>query len=510
MVRLTEISILGVITTFLFQFTIQVHSSPTESFYRSPAVNYTWRENHTNEIAFDINYPYTADRMHPCVDTKDFNSSVLSFSNLMQKLSTPGETIHIVIMGGSVIANYPTNFFHRFCTWLKHAYPSVNLKIHSLATSSTASTFGLSQLHDFHLESYDLLLCGYAPNDIQAMGLETSALHYITESIVRLALKHGSAVIYMSEVMLSQDSEKVYFDIAHDYGTLALSYRSTVISEVLQNPRMIFWGAKLGDVHPPLQTHQFICDLIVYAFTIIVKDLQLYLSYALHNEMHLPKWNNYAMHLLSLPPIYQFKDGNESVGACSAPITVMTSIPNTKSTVPFEPNTKYMWRCPKGVNCSRSGWNFTSDIPGKPMGWIADSASRPINQTTAHIAFDITMLQGAISLLHLQTYQNAGIMKVWVSTEEHIVKHYCDNRKKDKNLLLEHYPYIALHVVHSDPVYIDTYQNHSSTSEVKFTNIIIPQCQGAAILHVSHTTLPDVERKWRGGDKVKLLGIRAC
>ena len=59
------------------------------------------------------------------------------------------------------------------------------------------------------------------------------------------------------------------------------------------------------------------------------------------------------------------------------------------------------------------GWDWTRDRPDKPLGWIADSSNR--KAPVAHITFLVELVKGQVSISYLESYENSGILEVWLS-----------------------------------------------------------------------------------------------
>ena len=54
---------------------------------------------------------------------------------------------------------------------------------------------------------------------------------------------------------------------------------------------------------------------------------------------------------------------------------------------------------------------------GKPFGWITSSADREPDVNFTHIAFPVELATGRVSVTYLSSYENAGVMELWVSQQ---------------------------------------------------------------------------------------------
>ena len=58
--------------------------------------------------------------------------------------------------------------------------------------------------------------------------------------------------------------------------------------------------------------------------------------------------------------------------------------------------------------------NFLENFIGKPFGWITSSEGRDAGVNFTHIAFPILLVAGKVSITYLSSYENSGVMEVWV------------------------------------------------------------------------------------------------
>lgn len=54
---------------------------------------------------------------------------------------------------------------------------------------------------------------------------------------------------------------------------------------------------------------------------------------------------------------------------------------------------------------------------GKPFGWMTSSEGRPGDLNFTYIAFPIVLVGGKVSVTYLSSYENVGILELWVSME---------------------------------------------------------------------------------------------
>jgi hypothetical protein len=55
---------------------------------------------------------------------------------------------------------------------------------------------------------------------------------------------------------------------------------------------------------------------------------------------------------------------------------------------------------------------------GKPFGWVTSSEGRFDNVSFTHIGFPVQLATSNVSITYLASYQNSGIMEVWVSANK--------------------------------------------------------------------------------------------
>ena len=169
------------------------------------------------------------------------------------------------------------------------------------------------------------------------------------------------------------------------------------------------------------------------------------------------------------------------------------------------------WDPPDGDSTYRKGWRFGEDVPGKARGWLSDASARD----PPWIAFPVDLVRGLVSVTYLETYENAGLLELWVGAKpgaSEAVEGVVRSSASD------HSPYKAQPTVRGAPTsyfatpsfVLDTYAPNRTTSEYK-TKTIDFGSHGSHLLHVRHVrpkSKLDLER--RRGDKVKLLGVVSC
>ena len=172
----------------------------------------------------------------------------------------------------------------------------------------------------------------------------------------------------------------------------------------------------------------------------------------------------------------------------------------------------------KGDDDYHRGWEFRRDQAQKPLGWIAESAQRQ------HEVVDL--IAGQVSVDYLASYENAGIVEIWLSELSYLMplkllkcskwkissekrERICYDNSAEK---LKLYPH--LHGMgHTHTQTLDTFID-MSTSEVKFSEITTKtfslNATGMLLLHLLHRPLPAEVMSRRKGDKVKILGVSSC
>lgn len=203
-----------------------------------------------------------------------------------------------------------------------------------------------------------------------------------------------------------------------------------------------------------------------------------------------------------------------------------TSLPISNSTntlattFPFEPSYR-------GSPLPCKGWELRSDQPGKPPGWIAETTTPRSSSADKEVAFTVVLVSGFVSVSYLHTYRNAGKFSVFVApTKEHwLTGHLLSDLRhpRHKNVTEEEVNYTlrccdgaslamgATKQFNEHPTKsftIDTFAA-SNFSEIRTTTLRV-HGTGIFLLHFKHVPLGDDERKARGGDKVKIVGLRSC
>jgi hypothetical protein len=371
----------------------------------------------------------------------------------------------------------------------------------------------------FITQHYDLIFVAYAANDNGDVGASDQIL-IATEYIIRSLLKKKTALIYVSENILSDHAEKAYLPVTTYYKVPLLSYRNATLGHIRahQPPvRNVFWMRTLDNPHPPNSVHQLVCDLCAYFFSSLVEYQQ---------QQEGEGADGWSL------PTKLYVDDEDTCGRS----TSMSSLPQNNATSPFIPFTLpgphssahrlhnesglYHTRpCHGGRkqsspdNCSLpyyDGWSYFEDRPGKPYGWIADSSTRSVQPSVAHVAFFLVTGTGKVGISYLSTYRNAGVFEVWLSTAYPKWKlQACSARKKETYRSAWFYPHSDQREVTKRVLVVDTYQNRSEVSNVD-TQVMAFGCIGTVLVNLVHRPLPAEELARRGGDKVKILGLYGC
>ena len=421
----------------------------------------------------------------------------------------------------------------RVLTWLQNAYPRVKFTLFNRAVGSTSSLYGMHVIKEY--EGIDLLFVDYGLNDIGSLAHHgKDVMLAVTEQIIRYMMERGTEVIYLQEGMYGGNIEETYKSVLDYYNSTMLSYRLAVADEVFEASKLkhfdptqhlhgskvkysIYWTREPYRPHPNWVTHQLITDMITaYISTLGARVKQIPLM-TIVNEVSLKP------SVLSLPPILygsEGSQGNALAGAvmCHPALTVYSTVPNEKTTKTFEGESIYFYRNYKPYH---EGWEYKSDIPGKPLGWIADSSTRLANQSSAHIMFPILLSSGEVSITYLSSYENCGVVEIWISyidpstlkgkvkvNEEAPPKNLIKCCNESHHKLGELYPSKWLTV--SQSAFLDTLDTTSAKVSEMRTVTYNFGVSGSFAINLLHTRHGEEDLKRRKGDKVKILGIKSC
>jgi hypothetical protein len=471
---------------------------------------------------------------------------------LMRRLAQCKEPVRIMAMGGSFAAGQACCPGHgwtwRVYRWLQAAYPRAQIKYTGHLQGSTTSHRALSVLRGLPADEFPhLLLMGYAINDNANVvtSRQNSSLLFITEEVIRLAIKAECTVMYLVESLAEKNlSAQVYSAVSNHYEIPLVSYRHAVLPEVLaardatkHNDSLhinssntstvsIYWSKSVLQPHPNWISHMLIKEMIAHFFIQVSDALRLSTKAESSNDP------SADISILD-PPERAFSTSAsvssaltcDSISKQYSSLTATSLDINESSFLPYRRDfvSDYFKRV--GDDNYYAGWEFRRDQPGKPPGWVAESATRE-KAAVAHLTFVLDFVSGHLSIDYLSSYENAGIVEIWLSELSHTMKidrmscrknwkvspsklHVCyDNSQEKINI----YPHIY-GTGHTQTEYLDTYVDMSA-SDIKFSQISTKtfnlNVTGMALLHILHRPLPDVELARRKGDKVKILGLTSC
>jgi hypothetical protein len=143
---------------------------------------------------------------------------------------------------------------------------------------------------------------------------------------------------------------------------------------------------------------------------------------------------------------------------------------------------------------------------GEFMRIRADPSKIPDPKNISVLSFDITLVQGRVSVSYLETYEDAGKLELYVSNAP---DDYSNNGGiyNGGGAAYKKVPPSSGFVGKS--VYIDTYNPRRHHSEI-VTKTLHMDAHGRFLIHIRHVPLPGKELQERGGDKVKILGVSSC
>lgn len=491
-----------------------------------PAVNSTWRPDGVL-IPFISQRPLTIDMMEKGFPDLTFER-IARFYNFFSKL-TCGKSINILVLGGSF--TYGTSccvdraWPQRYVIWMRRAYPGININLISRALGSTSSLYGMHVINEYN--DIDLIFVDYCLNDQGSLAHhKEKVMMAVTETIVRTMTLRGTAVIYVTENMVDPEVEKMYRKVTDYYDASTVSYAAAVADRVAKAEAIptfdpehhlwgnrvkysIFWTRESYRPHPNWVTHQLMADMIAELFSRIGEKIQ---QLSQSDIARIKASSNLDLK----PALYMHDDQIESRIAgsvmCHPALVVLSTL--EQGTAPFtEPY--WFYKDYKRKPHYFAGWNFTQDVPGKPMGWIADSSTRPAHVSEPHIMFPILLSSGRVSITYLSSYENCGQVEAWltyidpatkygsVATGNNIIS--CCNESVHKSRVV--YPHKYMPATNS--AFLDTLDTSAKVSEMRTVTYNFGVA-GCFALNLLHSSLPSEEIKRRKGDKVKILGIKSC
>ena len=434
---------------------------------------------------------------------------ISSFGRLFHKLNA-GEHVAVMLLGGSFTEGtacdrnnrsftHDCRWAYRLVQWMNEVYDG-EVELISKSTSATISFYGYDVMVR-ESQPFDLLLVDYSINDqFLAESDRSTSLQMVTEMIVRTAFERNAAVLYISEAFMNPSLEDLYNSVLQHYGVPLLSYSNVITPDLnafvpqptLPHPPQ-WYGKSKYVTHPSYPTHILLAQTVAYFLTAIGARIP--------SEVPTPR---------PLPQ-HIFANTSKSENAfCSPALTSLSSIDSDSSALtPFVPYQV------KGRHVDYyQGWEYVRDMPGKPLGWVSNSSMNA--SATTRLVFEVTLAQGEVSITYLETYRNAGRLEVWLSLHDIWARHgilenaqgvlgCCDRAKARRDAS---YP-VQLSRTPSYSGYIDTFNSNNSVSAV-VTKTLRFSYRGTFLLNVRHDPISAEEVRVRGGDKVKLLGIRAC
>jgi hypothetical protein len=494
--------------------------------YLQPAVDFTYRAT----VGTNSSFMWPERNLHQFWE--NFNVSVNEFRGYREfflKLSC-SSSITIQVLGGSFALGAGTpnrardSWSSRFIAWLSAAYPHVKFVKNNLAVGSSTTLYGAHLMHSPH--QFDALIIDYSRNDFGSSAISKSL-----EKIIRTALIENRAlVIHVDEILTpSVDNlSSFYHEVLSAYSLPILSFRNGLSQEydhywAKENAghlNLPYWDAPPHYPHPPYSAHQNLADLLSFFFTKLVQHYNSTSTSELLSKEINATISGHSL-LPIPPPIYaQSESDYDEDEFCSSPLTVLSSLQQENTTEPFTAyhDVAIEARSPKLKDYDR-GWIMKSDLPGKPLGWIASSQNRTSSQ--AKISFLCHMIHGQVSIAYLSTYQNAGMIEVYLSTHDFSsnggigyqvkLKPWsitCCNSSKQQT---DGYPSrIGRYSPISNSAFIDTYKPDVKTSALAVKTVEFSQYGGMFLVNIIHHSLSREEYHRRHGDKVKILGITTC
>jgi len=462
-----------------------------------------------------------------------------SLARFLEKLRC-GETVNVLVLGGSftkgIGCNVPWNKLNtpfndllarngeghkefcnwptRFIVWLRGAYPQATINKVNYAYGGTTSLYGLNLIRQ-HKGPYDLCLVDYGMNDHDMPDL----VAYVTEMIVRQAREAQAAVMYVAVRMDSDASEQAYERVCRQYSVPFVPYRRVLMAEIstfkpdpayperLHSP---YYYVPLINHHPDWRAHQVLADMLAHY---MIRAAAFVSGQAAKGvSLALP---SYGKELVFKPVTTSSGSGEQGLLYCEGPLTEMTEMPGFVQMQPFEP---YYKSDDPGKN-PYQGWELRKDSPAKPKGWIAQSdigdaaGLGVVAAKEPRVVFKVHLLKGEVSISYLSTYQNAGKVEIWLSytdwensrgyyeSKEAGVIGCCSKKRWD-------YP-SPFRSLQSHSAWLDTLDENDKISQTKVATFRFSY-SGVFLLNIKHERLDADEVKRRGGDKVKILGIRTC
>jgi hypothetical protein len=317
--------------------------------------------------------------------------------------------------------------------------------------------------------------------------------------------------------MDSDASELAYERVCREYAVPFVPYRRVLMPEVggftpdPAVPKLLYspyYYVPLTNHHPDWRAHQVLADMIAH-----------YLVRA-GSFVADTKKAGAALPALPAPEKPVFKPATSAAEAggeqgrlyCEDPLTEMTGMPGFTQMQPFQP---YYKPDDPGKD-PYQGWEYRLDHPSKPMGWIAEtnqSLAGGAERKEARVVFKVHLLKGEVSISYLSTYRNAGKVELWLSytdwensrgyyeSKEPGVIGCCSKKRWD-------YP-SPFRSLQSHSAFLDTLDTKDKISQTKVATFRFSY-SGVFLLNIKHEALDAKEFESRGGDKVKILGIRSC
>jgi hypothetical protein len=294
--------------------------------------------------------------------------------------------------------------------------------------------------------------------------------------------------------------------VCDPYQVPLLSYRAMVIDNITkfkQPGYSPFWPAPLSIPHVDWMPHAFIAEMISY-----------YISEWAH--VYTSTNAEYRKEDYELPPLMFSVHANESLGGeCDGPLTVLSSMANehiSGNFTPFQnPNSEFRNR---NTNYYQP-WRYIRDLPHKPHGWIVSSMMyNPLKDQPPTISFPVHVMTGEVSVTYLSTYENAGVFEMWLSYADWSsnggarrapspsVLGCCNTSKRAV------YPSVR-GGASSASKWVDTLNSAKRVSQLVIVSAVFSY-SGVFVLNIRHVWLGEEEVRKRGGDKIKILGVRTC
>jgi hypothetical protein len=357
-----------------------------------------------------------------------------------------------------------------------------------------------------------------------AANRDNATLLYATESLLRLAKQHQVAVLYLS-VFVGKDPacDDLYRDLCQIYHVPLLSYRRAVLPELASKATAsVFYLVALEHVHPPFQSHVLIAQ---YIASFLTKFHLFFLESGGGGGNLTPLSSPSSSSSFAMPPAPLYlptrshsplhtnttdkADTDEDSLDCFPHWTEFSLLGHDN-----HPSSSSSSSSSSNKPRAMLGWEVKADLPGKPVGWISDSSnishSLPPQRGRVKaptLSFIIKTVEGKVTVTYLETYRNAGVIKLYIQTLGHSQGHF-QRTRKDK--ALAHPDMIpCCQGLKTMSATIDTLNEatHSSGIASKTLHFDI---SGTMELVVEHVDVGGAERVRRGGEKVKLFAVSSC